>query len=226
MDRAAMPTPGALAARPHPAHAHATRPGIHALDSGDGLVYVPESYRAQQPAPLVVMLHGAGGNAMQAIRFLRHAADHDGLLLLAPKSHHSTWDVLVERGFGDDTREIDRELKEVFSAYAVDAERVAIAGFSDGASYALSLGLSNGELFSDILAFSPGYMRPEALRGKPRIYVTHGAADAVLNIDLCSRVLVKRLRTNGYAVEYKEFAGGHALPPEIATRAARWFLRG
>jgi poly(3-hydroxybutyrate) depolymerase len=29
----------------------------------DGLLYVPKGYRANQPAPLVLMMHGAGGNA-------------------------------------------------------------------------------------------------------------------------------------------------------------------
>ncbi len=32
-------------------------------------------------------------------------------------------------------------------------------GFSDGASYALSLGVPNGDLFTHIVAFSPGFMR-------------------------------------------------------------------
>ena len=34
------------------------------------------------------------------------------------------------------------------------------SGFSDGASYALSLGAANGDLFTHIAAFSPGFMRP------------------------------------------------------------------
>jgi poly(3-hydroxybutyrate) depolymerase len=29
----------------------------------DGLLYVPKNYQASRPAPLVVMLHGAGGDA-------------------------------------------------------------------------------------------------------------------------------------------------------------------
>jgi len=218
-----MRTPGALAARPLDARVHPTQPGIHALDAGQGLVYVPVSYRMEQPAALIVMLHGAGEDAMQSIRVLRHVADRDGVLLLAPKSRGATWDVLVH-GFAEDTREIDGELREVFSRYAVDAAHVAVAGFSDGASYALSLGLSNGELFSHVLAFSPGFMAPEELRGRPRIYVSHGIADRVLDVDLCSRSLVPRLRANGYAVQYLEFDGGHAVPPEVATRATRWFL--
>ena len=220
-----MGSPGELSARPRRVHAHLVQPGIHALDRGAGLVYVPEGYRPDRPAPLIVMLHGAGGDPMQSIRLLRNAADHEGALLLAPKSHATTWDVLVRHGFGPDAPEIDKELREVFSRYAVDGDHVAIAGFSDGASYALSLGLCNGELFSAVLAFSPGYMAPPSLRGKPRLYLTHGKADPVLNVDLCSRALVPRLRGNGYAVEYREFDGGHSVPPEVATRAVQWFVR-
>jgi phospholipase/carboxylesterase len=221
-----MGTPGGLTARPPPqAHAHATQPGIHALDASGALVYVPASYRAEQPAPLIVMLHGAGGDSMQSIRLLRHVADRDGVLVLAPKSHASTWDVLARRAFGPDARAIDDELREVFSRYAVEPAHVAVAGFSDGASYALSLGLSNGDLFSDVLAFSPGYMAPEAMRGRPRVYISHGTNDRVLDIDRCSRSLVPRLRDRGYTVEYREFDGAHAVPPEVASEAARWFLQ-
>ncbi len=219
-----MATRGRLTARPQPGLAAAAQPGIHALDRGEGLIYVPAAYDAAHPAPLIVMLHGAGGDAMQSIRLLRHVADAEGILLLAPRSHGSTWEVLCRAPSGPDAHEIDRELRKVFSRYAVDPGHVAVAGFSDGASYALSLGLSNGDLFSDVLAFSPGYMAPDELRGKPRVYVAHGTADGVLNINRCSRVLVLRLLANGYPVKYREFAGGHAVPPEVATLAARWFL--
>lgn len=221
-----MATPGGLTARPRQKkHARAVQPGTHALAAGGGLVYVPASYRSEHPAPLIVMLHGAGGDSMQSIRLLRPSADRDGVLLLAPKSHASTWDVLARRAFGPDTRAIDDQLREVFARHAVDPRHVAVAGFSDGASYALSLGLSNGELFSDVLAFSPGFMAPEAIRGKPRIYISHGTNDGVLRIDLCSRSLVARLRDRGYAVEYREFDGAHAVPPDVALEAARWFLQ-
>lgn len=39
---------------------------------------------------------------------------------------------------------------------AIDPAHVAIGGFSDGASCALSLGLVNGDLFTHVMAFSPG----------------------------------------------------------------------
>jgi phospholipase/carboxylesterase len=36
---------------------------------------------------------------------------------------------------------------------------VALGGFSDGASYALSLDLTNGDLFASLIAFSPGFIQ-------------------------------------------------------------------
>jgi phospholipase/carboxylesterase len=218
-----MRHPATLVARPHATDVHPTQPGIHALDSGSGLIYVPAAYRVEQPAALVVMLHGAGGDAQQSIRLLRHAADADGVLVLAPRSKGLTWDA-VRGAFGPDVHALDAQLAEVFERYAVDAGRVALAGFSDGASYALSLGLPNGDLFGSIIAFSPGFMVEAPTGKKPRVYVSHGTGDDVLNIQLCSRVLVPRLRARGYALHYDEFGGGHALPAEIARAAFRWFL--
>ena len=94
---------------------------------------------------------------------------------------------------------------------AVDAERVA-AGFCDGASYALSLGLTNGELFTHLIAFSPGFMVPVTKRGKPPVFVSHGTRDGVLPIERCSRRIVPQLDREGYRVRYREFDGPRTVP--------------
>ncbi|HMJ54035.1 MAG TPA: alpha/beta hydrolase-fold protein [Polyangiaceae bacterium] len=114
--------------------------------------------------------------------------------------------------FGPDVKFVDNALTHLFARYAIDERHMAISGFSDGASYALTLGLSNGDLFTHILAFSPGFTNPPATCGRPDIYISHGAQDNVLPIGRCSRRIVPALKNAGYPVRYHEFDGPHAVP--------------
>ncbi|MBW4647715.1 MAG: phospholipase [Kastovskya adunca ATA6-11-RM4] len=187
----------------------------------DGLLYVPKNYQASRPAPLVVMLHGAGGDARGGL-MLQNLADAAGLILLAPASRRQTWDVLFGE-YGPDITLIDQALAQTFSRYAVDPTRLAIAGFSDGASYALSVGITNGDLFTHVIAFSPGFMAPASQVGSPRLFISHGTQDSVLPIDNCSRRIVPQVQRAGYDVVYREFDGSHTIPPAIALSALEWF---
>jgi phospholipase/carboxylesterase len=196
-------------------------PGVRVLDLGPGrevLVHVPSGIDGGAPARLVLTLHGAGGDARAGLAPLAPLADAHRLLLLAPASRGRTWDVILG-GWGPDVRRIDDALKDVFASYPVDSARLAISGFSDGASYALSLGLANGDLFPHILAFSPGFVAPVRPAGAPSVYVSHGRADQVLPIDQTTRRIVPQLRSAGIPVELHEFDGAHIVPPEIAEEA-------
>ena len=217
---------GRLQARPVGATIGTVAVGLRTLGPGgarDGYLYVPPTDRTGIPAPLVVLLHGAGEDARDGLALLRAQADAAGLILLAPTSHEYTWDLVVGRRYGPDVAAIDRALEHVFSRCAVDPERVAVGGYSDGASYALSLGIANGDLFTHVLAFSPGFLAPSGRRGRPRIFVSHGTRDGWLPIDRCSRTIVPQLKRTGYEVRYREFEGGHVVPPEIGREAAAWF---
>jgi phospholipase/carboxylesterase len=200
--------------------------GLHRLGlngARDGLVYIPRGYRPQVAAPLVLLLHGAGAAASDIMPRLTALADKYGLIVLAPDSRRSTWDLILAN-YGADVAFIDQALRPVFSRFRVDPEHIAIAGFSDGASYALSLGIVNGGLFTNVIAFSPGFAAEEERSGAPRIFVSHGVEDTVLPIGRCSRPIVTRLRQAGYAVVYHEFDGRHSIPPGMAERAMEWFL--
>ncbi|WP_202638659.1 alpha/beta hydrolase [Bailinhaonella thermotolerans] len=199
----------------------ASEPGTYRLD-GQALLRVPEG-AGEERARLAVVLHGAGGTAEQALEWLAPAADLSGALLLAPQALASTWDMIVG-GYGADVARLDAALKEVFAREWVDVDGVAVAGFSDGASYALSLGVANGDLFRNVLAFSPGFMAPMVRHGSARFFVAHGTRDAVLPVDACSRRIVPALSAAGYEVSYTEFDGGHEVPAGIAAQAVAWWF--
>lgn len=201
-------------------------PGLHRLrlDRGrDGLLYLPVAHAAATPAPLVVMLHGAGADAHDLLEPLQGLADALDVVLLLPESRGQTWD-LIGRGYGPDIEFIDRALEALFARVRIDPARVAVAGFSDGASYALSLGLANGDLFTHILAFSPGFVVVDEQVGRPHVFVSHGRDDRVLPVDAGSRSIVPRLERAGYEVRYDEFDGGHELLEHIAGEAVDWFV--
>jgi phospholipase/carboxylesterase len=171
-----------------------------------------------------VVFHGGGGNAQRSLGYMLPSVDRLGLAVLVPQAQLGTWDA-VRGAFGPDVRALDRALAVVFGAVAVDPARIAAVGFSDGASYALSLGLSNSDLFTHVVAYSPGFADPRPAVGRPRVFVSHGAADSILPASL-SRGIVATLRADGHDVTYREFDGGHTVPPVVSDEALAWLCDG
>ena len=194
------------------------------LASGrDAILKLPAS-PVDAPMPLLLLLHGASGNGEGMLRRLGAAVDEEGVAVLSPDSRDGTWDAIRD-DFGPDVAFLDRALARVFETVSIDPARVAVGGFSDGATYALSLGLINGDLFRTIVAFSPGFIVNGPAQGKPRVFISHGTADQILPIDQCSRVFVPMLRRRGYDVTFREFNGRHEVPPDVAREGLR-FIAG
>ena len=220
--RASTGGPGRLTAR-HRAPLTTITPGTHSLpiDGADIRLYVPPSYTPERPARLVVMFHGATQDADFSLDVMRGSATEYGFVLLAPKSAGITWDGIRDN-FGVDVDRLDRALGLTFEQCAIDPAKLTLAGFSDGASYALSLGMINGDLFPQVLAFSPGFAFGSERHGQPRFFVSHGINDQILPIAQTSRRLVPLLREGGYEVTYHEFDGPHTVPADIKQRAMAW----
>jgi len=218
---------GRLGARPGRPTEPRPSPGLHRLttaEGGTGLLFVPRGLRAGRAAPLVVSLHGAGNRATSGIRPFRAVAERRRVVLLAPDSRGGTWD-RTSGGFGPDTATVDALLTQTFARLRIDRRRLALLGFSDGASYTLSLGLTNGDLFTRLVALAPGHAAPERRRGRPPIWIAHGRGDSVLPLERTSAQLVPRLRRLGYSVRFRPFDGGHEVRPDIARAAVAWILR-
>lgn len=220
------------------------RPGIHSLGlrtTRDGVLSLPLNASEGQ-LPLIVLCHGAGGSGADFLRHLRSATESLGAAILAPDSDGSTWDLVQPEsrtvldivdvftgtrrfvGFGPDVAFMNRALEHVGRNVAVDPARVAIAGFSDGATYALSLGLINGDVFRRIVAFSPGFVVAAHRRGRPDVFISHGRGDTILPIARTTRRIAPDLRGSGYALTVREFEGGHELPDDVTREALAWAI--
>ena len=213
-----------LAARPS-----ALAPGLpsgRTLLSNGAIAYVPPS-AAKEPLPLVVLLHGAGGKAERFLDRFVADADRGGFMLLALQSKASTWDLVPRRDggggplamksgpvmrFGADVARTDAALADLYARVRIDARRSVLLGFSDGASYALSLGLANPQLFASIVALSPGFVTiPAKVAPAQRIFIAHGRHDQILPFQVAQRDITGLLIANGLKPQFRPFDGDHRI---------------
>lgn len=213
---------GRLTARP--------REGVKTTGSGfashgfqnnrEATVYVPKR-AGESPVPLLLMLHGATQNPQRMFDYLGTTPEEAGVAVVAPKSRGTTWDAMGG-SFGEDVDFLNVALERVFSTTAIDPSRISIGGFSDGASYAISLGIINGDFFRSVAAFSPGFVIDGTPHGKPRIFISHGTQDHILPIESCGRRVAAGLIARGYDVTFREFAGDHEIPSDVAREGMMW----
>ena len=200
-------------------------PGEHALTLANGQAARMHVTPGSGARALIVVLHGAGGTPASALDAFRGGWDEPGLVLIAPASKGQTWSIL--RSEQDlDLESVNLALAEAYERCRIDRRRLAVGGFSDGATYALTLGVSNGDLFPAVIAFSPGGIIAGEQRGVPRFFVSHGTLDDVLPIGRAGDAVVRKLRQAGYPVTYRRFRGGHEASPATSAAAVRWFLAG
>jgi phospholipase/carboxylesterase len=185
----------------------------------DAILHVPKS--ANSPVPLLTFLHGATQSADDMAWYLDTAPEETGVAILAPNSRDTTWDA-ISGNFGEDVEFLNRALQRTFEMLDVDSARLAIGGFSDGATYAIALGLINGDTFKHVLGCSPGFLIDAATQGKPTFFISHGTQDKILPIDRCGRRVAADLRSRGYEVTFREFAGRHEIPPAVMREGLQW----
>jgi phospholipase/carboxylesterase len=210
----------------------AIAPGAHPLGLGGptrrwgwrgGTLYIPAS-ASSRPLPLLVLLHGGGGHSND-FRFIFPLAEELRVVMLTLDSRDNTWDG-IDSPFGPDVVFMDAALQHTFDRVAIDPQRVALGGISDGASYSLSLGMANGDLFTHLVAVAPGFIAPPSPPvGRPIIFVAHGTRDNVYSVSGTRNRIVPRLKSAGYDVTYHEFDGPHSLLPATARQILEWLVR-
>ncbi len=136
-------------------------------------LHVPEQCVGNKRSPLVLLLHGGGRSGKIEVDKFRGLADKYGMILLTGNaSQPGRWDVISgmlskrtkysgsEQGLAvtefpeTDVRILDSALKFVLRTNAIDPDKIALLGFSDGGSYSLFLGRANLDVFSRIAPLS------------------------------------------------------------------------
>ncbi len=186
-----------------------------------------------QARPLIVLFHGAGMSARRMLDGMIPEARRCRCLLLAIGSHETTWDLVTAmrqaRGrdgparldslFGPDADRVERALAAVLRSPSVDRRRVISLGFSDGASYALSLALANPHLMRGVVAIAPGFhVEPGTIDPSQRLFIAHSPEDNVLSFAASRDRIAGSLRNAGFDPVFHSYRGGHVADPAVVAR--------
>jgi phospholipase/carboxylesterase len=121
-------------------------------------------------------------------------------------------------------------LHSLYRRYRIDAARQAITGFSDGASYALAVGLSNPRIFSVVMGWAAGFLAidPQQLRPddpKPRVLLEYGKHDQLFPFEQVALPMREALQRLGYDVTFwVDDDGIHWPRQNLLADMLDWFL--
>lgn len=184
-------------------------------------VYVPKAYSPATAAPLVIALHGLGGNEDsffdQYSKLPPQLAEKHGFLLAAPHgfrvdgfygSPMMSTDAAARRRSEYSEKDVLEVLRLMKSNYKVDESRIYLIGHSMGAIGTWALASKYPDIWAALVPFS-GVGSPalaERMRDIPQL-VVHGDNDRTVNVS-GSRNMVAALKKAGANVTYLEIPGG------------------
>jgi len=191
---------------------------------------------ADGPVPAVVLLHGLGADEGDLLGLASDLPDEARVLSLRGPDPHGpgfSWfefdgpDPADARPVASDLRRSRDLLEETVDGaterYDVDADRVGLLGFSQGAVLALAALLGTPERYAWTVA-AHGFF-PDDVAGTGRVerpvLCTAGETDAVVPPERAADA-VERLRERGCAVDHRTYPTGHRLGREERVDVAAW----
>jgi predicted esterase len=185
-------------------------------------VYVPTTYNAAKPTPLVIALHGLGANEDSFFdrydKLPPQLAEKHGFLMAAPLGYRVDGFYGSRIGGGVDAaaqqkqqlseKDVLEVLRRMRAAYNVDESRIYLMGHSMGAIGAWFLGAKYPDTWAALVAFA-GAGSPQSVQNMKRVpqFVVHGDADKTVNV-AGSRTMVEEMKKLGMDVTYIEVPDG------------------
>lgn len=217
---------------------------MQTLERNDAVILQPD----ETASAVVVWLHGMGADGYDflsvvpelgiddlAVRFVFPHAPIRAVTINGGQRMRAWYDILSLTSAAQqdadgiyDSERLVHDYLRIERERGVPAERIVLAGFSQGGAIALHTGLRYPQTLAGILALStylPVHDRlpaeaAEANRATP-ILMCHGTADPVLPLAFGSSSR-DGLRASGYAVDWREYSMQHAVSMEEIEDIGRW----
>jgi phospholipase/carboxylesterase len=200
--------------------------------------FLPAGYEPNYPYPLLVFLHGHGGNEEQILRLAPRLSRRNYLCigLRGPQSLGIRADGRMGYSWGDSdfhTTLVEdyvlRAVEQTRRNYHVHSERIYLAGFSEGATLAYRLGLVFPERFAGVISLNGNIVR----RGGPlfrlpeirqlRVLICHGIANVFVPLSSAQKDF-RLLYTAGLPVRMHTYPATHRLHPDMLRDVDRWIM--
>lgn len=175
-------------------------------------LFIPSSYDAAKKYPLVVALHGMGGDENSYFSgyqngVIKREAEARGYLVVCPKGRAP-----ASMYLGNAEKDVLDVIAEMKRDFSIDEERIYLTGHSMGGYGTWSIAVNHPQMFAAIAPVAGGGMpatvaRIAAIAHIPEI-VVHGDADPTVPVDE-SRKMVRAAQAAGAKVKYIEVKGGN-----------------
>lgn len=201
----------------------------------------------QNPVGSIIWLHGLGadGHDFEAIvpelrlpadlplRFVFPHAPVQPVTINGGMAMRSWYDILSFDSVGRADRDGVLKSSEILEALiareverGIDANKIVVAGFSQGGAVAIHTALQTGHRIAGLMALSTYMALPDdavnaVCRKDLPIFMAHGSFDPVLRMDW-GRASADKLIENGYSVDWHEYPMAHAVCPQEIADISRW----
>lgn len=210
-------------------------------------IRLPKDFDASKSYPLLVGMHGMGGNSEGFVSHYDKLEDPQVIYVapegqyplsmnVGPQWYRRSWAITNAGKLALKTSDkmvseyILKTIKQVSKDYKVSD--VYLMGFSQGAVYAYTIGLQNTETIKGVIGFS-GYLmdvdneyslltKEDIETGQDlRIFVAHGIDDAAIKVET-AREIKSMFEEKGFDLTYTEFEGRHGIKADVFNKAVKW----
>ena len=207
-------------------------------------IHRPPRKQSGEKPPLLILLHGIGADENDLFGIAPFLDERFFIASLRapftlPFGGFAWFELYIEPGnvsinlkqFQESHSRLLEFIPEIVREHDLDAERVFLCGFSQGAMISLSCVLSEPDKFAGLVAMS-GRSAPEMLPAEDDferlkdfpILVTHGLFDPVLPIEngRATKEILSRLPVD---LEYREYPMAHEISQESLGDVSEWLRK-